>query len=102
MIYTLALPGWLSKAILYFPPIIWTVIPSLGRWVALLASKQSPYRHGARAHFNGIAQHNHLQHPRLYLLPDIAFTFSGAPPLVAVNWLLEHGIDLARKHPFWV
>jgi len=40
-----------------------------------------------------------LHHPHLVLLPDIAFTFQGAPRLVAQRWLYEHGIDPARKQP---
>lgn len=40
----------------------------------------------------------HLQNPRLYLLPDIAFTFSGAISHVPMNWMREHGIEPSKKH----
>jgi colanic acid/amylovoran biosynthesis protein len=40
-----------------------------------------------------------FQHPRLYLLPDIAFAFHGAMVPAAESWLCDHGIDISSERP---
>jgi colanic acid/amylovoran biosynthesis protein len=40
-----------------------------------------------------------LNHPRLYLLPDPAFNFQGAPKVKAKTWFLDQGINLTKDRP---
>jgi colanic acid/amylovoran biosynthesis protein len=98
MIYTLALLWLAGKPFYIFPQ---SFGPLSHRWegglLCWLLSKARIVMVRETISMELLNQY-HLQHPRLYLLPDIAFTFPGGFPEVAVNWLLEHGIDPSKEN----
>ena len=40
-----------------------------------------------------------FEHPRMHVLPDLAFAFNGAPRSLAKEWLHKQGIDVDNNHP---
>lgn len=98
-LYTLWYAQWLGKPVYIFPQ---SIGPFRHDWEAALT--RAVLR---RARIVMVREQVSLdklaaqgfEHPRLALLPDLAFAFQGAAPEAAQAWLGRMGVDLAAGRP---